>query len=238
MSRATNPPIVALLVFLAACTGDELNLPSEGDPEVIEVLAGNDQAGEVGGSLPESLVVRVRDAHDRPVAGQWIEFVPTADPTGQVLPDTALTDDAGRAASRWQLGIDAGIQQVRAQVAGTPSVAVTFTATADPAPPDSLVEMNGNNQFGQIGTTLPESLVVRLIDQYANPIAGAVVHWSSPTRGGSLSNSSVTTDSNGRVAVQWTLGWVPGAQQVNASYAGAGGSPVTFIAAATIGPAP
>ena len=238
MERIAILPGAFAVMLLAGCTSDQLNLPSEGDPGAIEVLAGNGQSGQVGGSLPESLVVRVTDLHGRPVLGQWVEFVPTADPTGQLLPDTVLTDAAGRAASRWRLGTDAGVQQVKARVVGAPSVSATFTATADPAPPDSLAEIGGNNQFGQIGTVLPDSLVVELIDRYGNPIPGAVIHWSATTRSGSPSSSAVTTDGNGLAAVEWQLGLVPGAQQLTASYGGADGSPVTFVAAATIGPSP
>jgi hypothetical protein len=224
------------LVFLASCTSDQLSLPSEGNPGAIKVLAGNGQRGQVGGSLPESLVVRVTDLQDRPVTGQWVEFVPVADPTGQLLPDTVLTDASGRAASRWRLGTDAGIQKANARVVGAPAVAVTFTATADPEPPDSLAETSGNNQFGQIGGELPDSLVVTLLDRYNNPVPGAVIQWSASN--GHLSSTAVTTDGGGRAAVKWTLGFLPGAQQVSAAFGGAKGSPVTFVAGATVGPPP
>ena len=224
-----------VLVLLTSCTSDKLNLPSEGDPGSISVLAGNGQSGQVGISLPESLVVRVTDGEGRPVERQQVVFVPTADPTGQLLPDTVITDGTGRAASRWKLGTEAGSQQVDARVIGASNpLAVTFTATADPAPPDSLAEGGGNNQFGQIGNELTDSLVVVLLDRYGNPVPGADIQWSA--QNGNVSSPVTPTDSNGRAAVAWTLGFFPGTQQATAGYGGANGSPVTFVAGATVGP--
>ena len=238
MERTYRRRLFAALALLsAACSGDELNLPSEGDPGTIEALAGNGQTGEVGGPLAESLVVRVTDSHDRPIQDQPVEFILRGDLSGQLLPDTVLTDAAGRAASRWQLGTEAGPQQAEARVVGAPApLAVTFSAIADPAPPNSLDIMGGNNQAGQIGDVLPESLEVALTDQYGNPIAGADIEWSA--QNGSVSSAVVTTGNNGRAAVQWTLGIIPGTQRVTASYASVNGSPATFAAAATVGSPP
>lgn len=225
------------LLLSVACGGDELNLPSEGDPGTIEALAGNDQTGQVGGTLPESLVVRVTDAQGRPVPGQAVVFSPTIDPSGQLAPDTARTDESGRAASRWRLGTEAGTQLAEARVVDAPGpLKVDFSAIADPAPPDSLTGVGGEGQFGQIGTTLPESLVVVLRDQFGNPIPGADIVWA--TSNGSVSSNLVTTGSNGQAAVQWTLGLFPGTQQATAAFGSVHGSPVTFTAGATVGPAP
>jgi adhesin/invasin len=226
-----------LLLLGVACSGDELNLPSEGDPGNIEAIGGNGQSGQVGGDLPESLVVRVTDSHDRPIQGQPIEFTLTGDPTGQLLPDTVETDAAGLAASHWQLGTAAGTQLAQARVVGvTGPMLVTFSAIADPAPPDELVLVDGDDQAGQIGDVLPESLVVMLVDQFGNPIADAEVAWA--TGSGTISSAVVTTGVDGRAAVEWTLGLLPGQQHATATYAGVTGSPVTFTAAATVGPPP
>ena len=229
--------LAVLALVLVSCTGDELNLPSDGDPGTIEVLGGNDQNGRVGGSLQESLVVRVTDIHGRPVPDQRVEFTPTLDPSGQFLPHTVLTDDAGIAAARWLLGTQAGPQRAAARVVGAPTpLAAAFSATADPDPPDSLAIVGGDNQAEQIGNVLPESLIVVLLDRFGNPIAGADVGWSA--QNGSLSSNQVTTGSDGRAAVKWTLGFYPGFQHATATYGNMKGAPVTFTAAATVGPSP
>jgi hypothetical protein len=234
LRRLCRAPLVLLAV---ACGGDELNLPSEGDPGAIEALAGDGQTGQVGGSLPESLVVRVTDSQGRPIQGQPVEFKPTVDLTGQLLPDTVFTDPTGRAAARWRLGTGAGMQEAEARVVGAGSqLAVAFSATADAAPPDTLALVGGDGQFGQIGNPLPESLVVVLLDQFGNPIGGADIVWAASF--GSLSSDRVVTGSDGRAAVEWTLGVFPGTQEATATYGSVHGSPVTFTAGATVGPAP
>ena len=236
MDRTLLRLLCTATCFAIACS-DELILPSEGDPGTIEALAGNGQSGLVGGSLPDSLVVRVTDSENRPVQGQAVVFDLTGDSTGQLLPDTVFTDASGRAASRWQLGTEAGIQQAVARVMGVAvPLTVTFSATADPAPPDLLAIVGGNNQPGQVGDVLPESLDVALTDQYGNPIVDADIQWTA--QNGSISSAVSTTGSNGRAAVQWTLGLLPGTQHVTATYAGVAGSPVSFTALATVGPPP
>jgi adhesin/invasin len=235
--RLRPAAMLAFLLPFIACNGDNLVLPAEGDPGHVEVLAGSGQTGMVGGQLPESLVVRVTDSRGRPIQNQPIAFVLIAGLSGQLVPDTAYTDGAGRAAARWQLGIEAGTHRGEARVVGaTGRLVATFSATADPAPPDSLAVLRGDDQIGQTGEALPESLVVRLLDNFGNPISGADVQWSAAE--GLVSSSVVTTGSDGQAAVQWTLGVSPGAQQATAAFPGVVGSPATFSALGTLGPAP
>lgn len=228
---------LALLLLAVACSGDQLVLPGEGDPANIEVLAGHGQNGLVGGALPESLIVRVTDSRDRPIQNQPVEFALTTGLSGQLLPDTVLTDAGGRAAARWRLGTESGTQRAEARVIGvnTP-LTVAFSAIAEPAPADSLVLLSGHAQVGQIGSTLPESLVVVLEDEFGNPIPGAEITWSA--QNGSLDSNLVTTGSDGRAAVEWTLAILPGTQRVTAAYPGVAGSPAAFAATATVGPPP
>lgn len=229
---------VGVLLIATGCGADKLVLPAEGDPSTIDVLSGNDQTGTVGGSLADSVVVRVADARGRPVKGQLISFLATTGGAGgQILPDTIRTDAGGRAAAHWQLGTVAGAQQAQARVENISSqLAASLTATANPGQPDSLVQEHGDDQISQTGTVLPESLIVRLVDQFGNSIGGADVQWS--TQDGSLSGATVTTGSDGRSAVQWTLGINPGTQHAAATFAGVSGSPAAFSASATVGPPP
>lgn len=83
---------------------------------------------------------------------------------------------------------------------GTASVRVTPV----PATGGSLILVSGDEQKAGNNTTLPNDLVVRLLDDRNRPIAGAVVRWT--TNNGSVSPASVTTDSNGYASTKWTLG--------------------------------
>jgi hypothetical protein len=79
-------------------------------------------------------VVRVTDPQNRPVAQLRVAFVVTVG-GGTAAPDTAVTDNDGRAASRWTLGTTAGAQAVEARVTGSDAVNARFTAVASPAAP-------------------------------------------------------------------------------------------------------
>jgi hypothetical protein len=96
--------------------------------------------------------------------------------------------------------------------------------------------MRGDGQTGQAGTTLNDSLVVRLVDKYGNGVPGETVLWS--VSDGRLSpQTTTTTKSNGEAAVAWTLGSSLGAQTAVASVSSLG-STITFAATATPGAAP
>ncbi len=104
-------------------------LPGESRATTIALVTGNNQTAPGGQALADSVVVRVVDPQNRPVAQLRVAFVVTAG-GGTAAPDTAVTDDAGRAASRWTLGTSAGTQTVEARVAGSDAAKATFTATA------------------------------------------------------------------------------------------------------------
>ena len=104
------------------------------------VVKGNNQAAPGGQALADSLVVRVTDPQNRPVAQLRVAFVVTAG-GGTAAPDTAVTDNDGRTASRWTLGPSAGTQLVQARVASSDAVNTTFTATASAAPALSTTQI-------------------------------------------------------------------------------------------------
>ncbi|MEO8200807.1 MAG: invasin domain 3-containing protein [Gemmatimonadota bacterium] len=229
---------VAFLLLGLACNEDKLTLPAEGEPSVIAVISGNGQADTVGNTLPESLTVRVTDAQGRPVKGQSVSFVlPNSAGEGQILPDTILTDESGRASALWRLGTRAGSQSGQVKVLGISSLlAANLVATAHPSGPDTLTQLLGSNQAGQVGLAFQESLAVRLVDEFGNPIAGKDIAWSA--QNGTVSSSAITTGADGRAAVEWTAGMNPGTQHVTATFPGVVGSPSIFTATATLGAPP
>jgi hypothetical protein len=229
---AIHPLIASLVLSLAACGGDSVTLPGEGDPSAIQPVLGAAQEATVGEVLPESLAVRVTDTEGRPIVGQRVTFVP-ANSAGTVAPAEGMTDSTGRVATSWRLGTTAGLQAMEARVAG--NLKAVFSATAHAAEPDSLSLVSGDHQVGQIGQELDDSLVVRVRDAFGNPVPGVVVNWVE--RNGTLSAGTAATDSSGRAAVTWTLGIFPGAQQVTASFGAVEVSPVIFSAVATFFPA-
>jgi hypothetical protein len=138
MRKVVRPlPITLISVTAAlvvACGAGDLLLPGESRPAAIAVVKGNNQTAPGGQALADSLVVRVTDPQNRPVAQLRVAFVVTAG-GGTAAPDTAVTDNDGHAASRWTLGTTAGAQAVEARVTGSDSVNATFTAVASTGAP-------------------------------------------------------------------------------------------------------
>lgn len=94
---------------------------------------------------------------------------------------------------------------------------------------------SGDAQSGQVGMALSAPLRVAVNEDGA-PKQGATVAWSA-TGGGSVSPTTSSTGADGIATTTWTLGQAAGAQGVTASLSGASGSPVSFSATATPGPA-
>lgn len=94
-------------------------------------------------------------------------------------------------------------------------------------PAANLVVVGGNNQPDTtVGSTLKDSLVVRVTDANGNGVRSSTVTWAVASGGGSVSPATSTTDVNGRAATRWTLGPAKGAQTVTATVAQI--APVTF----------
>jgi hypothetical protein len=91
------------------------------------------------------------------------------------------------------------------------------------AVPNRLRAVSGSGQTGLINTQLDEPFIVRLEDQFENPIPGETVSFAitqvpPQSTGYSLSVTSAETDGNGEVSTFLTLGNLPGTHQVNATY--------------------
>jgi hypothetical protein len=136
MGKVISAFLVVLTGITAAlaCGGGDLLLPGASRPATMAVVKGNNQTAPGGQALADSLVVRVTDPQNRPVAQLRVAFVVTVG-GGTAAPDTAATDNDGRAASWWTLGTTAGAQAVEARVTGSDTVNATFTAVAYPGAP-------------------------------------------------------------------------------------------------------
>src|SRR5207247_573934 len=97
----------------------------------------------------------------------------------------------------------------------------------------------GNSQTATVGTTVatPPSVIVR--DEFNSPVAGVQVTFAAGLGGGTVSpTTAVTSNASGIAAVtSWTLGHTAGTNSLTASATGLTGSPVTFSATGTAGPA-
>jgi hypothetical protein len=229
---------VAGLPLIFACGGDDLTLPSGGQPAHIEILDGSGQQGPVGTELGKELLVKVTDSQGRPVPGLTVQFVLQEDlGGGSVTPATPTTNEAGEIAARIKLGTQVGTLSGEAQLPadqGETPVAAQFTAVAFATGANTIVMASGEGQSAPVGTALGLPLVVQVTDGFGNPVSGVTVNWAA-VGGGEVSSASTLTDINGEASVTRTLGPTAGEQQTQASAEGLNGSPVTFTHTATAG---
>ncbi len=72
--------------------------------------------------------------------------------------------------------------------------------------PAVVAPLAGNGQTGAAGTALPQPFIALVTEADGTPVRGVAVTWRVTAGGGSVSASSVVTDSLGRAAVLMTLG--------------------------------
>jgi hypothetical protein len=101
-------------------------------PAKLEYVSGDDQEADGGKQLKDPLVVRIVDAQGSPVAGVQVRW---STDDGSLDPQTSVTDENGRALTRWTLAKGKGKgkdeQEARATVDVLPGQEVIFTATVD-----------------------------------------------------------------------------------------------------------
>ncbi len=107
----------------------------------------------------------------------------------------------------------------------------TATITVE-AVASSIVRVSGHSpvQTGNPGTQLSSPFVVRVNDRNNNPLRDQTVTFRVTGGGGSVSPSTVTTDSSGQASATLTLGSAAGTNTVTASVGTL--SPATFTATA------
>ncbi|HUF35812.1 MAG TPA: Ig-like domain-containing protein [Gemmatimonadales bacterium] len=237
MTRLLSSCSAAVLALgLVACGGENLVLPSEGEPASIAVVQGDGQNGRVGEALPQPLIFEVTDGTGRPVAAATVVVEL---PGAEVSPDTTATDDNGRAAIGVVLGAEVGTADGSARVLvpeGRTPVETGFSVSAVAASANGLRVVSGADQTALAGEVLPDPLVVEVTDAFGNPIEGVTITWT-PEGGGSVSAATATTDAGGVASVVRTLGSTSGLQRTLASSEGLAGSPAVFLHTAAAGTA-
>ena len=235
LGRAAGPNRVT--ASAQGLAGSPVTFSATGTPgpaAALAVASGDQQTGQIGTALANPLVVVARDANGNPVQGVPVSFAVAAG-GGALSAASATTDAQGQAATRLTLGPAAGQNRVGATSPGL--TAVSFTANGLAAPPSAIALLSGDQQSGVAGAALAQPLVVVVRDAAGAPVQGFTVAFAVATGGGSLSASSVATNAQGQAGVTLTLGKAAGPNSVTATAQGLTGSPVTFRATGTAGPA-
>ncbi|NOY79201.1 MAG: T9SS type A sorting domain-containing protein [Calditrichaeota bacterium] len=147
-----------------------------------------------------------------------------------------ITDANGLVKGYLTLGDTATVNEVQVVCPVIPNQTVTFTATALPDNPVAIHYVSGNNQSGSGGQALANPFVVRVVDQYGNPVPNYPVTFVITQGDGSLSNSQpVSTDANGLASTILTLGLTSATNTVEARAGSLQNSPIVFVATAESG---
>ncbi|MDE0634311.1 MAG: Ig-like domain-containing protein [Candidatus Poribacteria bacterium] len=194
-------------------------------PDDIEIVSGDNQR-VIPNRYTDPMVVRVTDEDGADLQGATVTFSLRGG-SGTLTPRSATTDRNGEAEAEL-LPREAGTYFVTASVQGVPSVRFTINV-GDLA--DSIEIVSGNNQRGTPGTVLDDPFVVEVLDDDDDVVSGVTVTFSVTAGGGSLSATSVTTNSRGRAQTTLTLGDDLGRNTVRASVSGVS-TTVTFTATA------
>lgn len=217
-------------------------------PSAIALFSGDAQRGSTSTPLPQPFVVLVKDAANKPVAGQKVTFT-VIEGTGKLNGKTTIditSNGAGQAAATLTMGPTPGaVNKVRATASfgstvltGSP---ITFTATA--ARLKSLSMVSGINQTGVVGTALALPFKVKILDSLNVGIINQNVTFKVTSGGGKLNGTDTTkivkTDSLGIASITLTLGPKPGSNNNKVQAATnppLSGSPFTFQASGQTGP--
>ena len=208
------------LLVTADGADSSVTIAAEADP-----VAGNTKlvaiqehvTGGIGAAVTDPVGVRVTDATGRLLVGVTVTWTALDGGSGQGL--AVRTDSAGEARARWVLGGRAGTQHIRAQVGGGRSIPpLMITATVLPGAPHGVTVVSGDHQESTVGAELSKSIVLRVADSAGNPVADAPLALAISA--GSLTDSSVHTDSTGKATLRWRLGRGTGSYTLSARVMG------------------
>lgn len=195
--------------------GSEPVPPPSSKPIAMSIVRGNDQVGTVGQTLPEPVVIEVRDSLDRPVEGVPIAFAVLGG-EGSLSAGKDTTDKKGQAETKWTMGTSLGnyIGERRQLGEATATLSgeerrLRFQAVAQVGPPEQW-SLHAPFSCGEAGTTL-RYLSAKVTDAYGNTIMGQSVVASVTDGDGTLGAEALSavetkTGPGGIASLEVTLG--------------------------------
>ena len=214
----------------------------------LTMVSGNGQEALVRQTLPQPLVVAIKDDLGNPVAGRVVEFratrnngtvrVSASDPPARTV--NVPTDGSGRAEVLFTLGdtTGEGTNRVVATALGVAGE-IEFCANGLSAPAQKILMTMGDNQRGAVGQPLATPLEALVVDGNGNPIAGVDVTFSVVLGAGNLDGQPIavrTSGTDGLVRAVLTLSPEPGINNnvVHATFEGLTTLPATFTASGLV----
>ncbi|MEO5903534.1 MAG: Ig-like domain-containing protein [Gemmatimonadaceae bacterium] len=262
VAQAKSPGSATVKATIEGVSASTTVSVTPGSAANISIAGGDGQSADTSSAVAIAPSVKVTDAAGFAVSGATVTFA-VASGGGSISPTAATTDAAGIAsADKWTLGKPAGPNSVTASIAGGASVTISATATqpaaqappappppAPPAPPASppvtpptpqptpttIAIFAGDGQTAPALSALPVRPAVKVTAANGAPVRDVVVTFSIRSGGGSITGETATTDSAGIATIgSWIVG-AGGGNSLFATRSGLSGSPLIFVATATVG---
>lgn len=218
-SRSIAPLAALSAALLAVACNDPASSSAAGS---IRQVSGDSQTVVAGAQLAAPMVVRVLAENGDPLSGAVVSWALGTASTGTLAASTSTTDASGETSMSFTAGTIAGKAEIAVSVQSL--LAVVFTHTITAAPASLLAKFAGDGAAGVAGSGV--QVVVKTTDSYGNAVAGVAVNWAVGSTGGTLSETSSTSDASGLARVTLTLGATPGVYTVTATSGSF--APVTF----------
>jgi uncharacterized protein (TIGR03437 family) len=140
---------------------------------------------------------------------------------GRIRVPGKVTIPAGETSATFPVdGVDPGVDVLHAAAVDPGYERSTARIQVSPLPSLTLEVESGDAQDGATGARLPEPVVFRLLDRNRLPYAGVEIELAARA-GSSVEPTRATTDLNGRIRANWTLGPIPGPDELSARVSGA-----------------
>lgn len=188
-------------------------------PGSLTIVSGNPQTALAGSTLPNPLVVLVKDTNGNPLQGATVAWSVSPSGAANLSATSSTTGPNGQASTNVTLNSSAnGTVTVTATVSGVTPVSFTITAT-QPTPPITGLSYGpgggGNNQSAQTGAQFAPLVVA-----VTPAMAGITVQFAVTGGSATPATSSATTNAQGQASVILTAGNAPGPVGVVASVSG------------------
>ena len=174
-------------------------------------------AATPGAVVYDSVHFLVTNIRNQAVGNARVAFAVTGG-SGTVSPSVAVSSANGLVATQWTLGSKAGLNSITATVVDTAGQPLTYVqpqgAKLSVTSYAALSAVAGDQQTAQILSDLPIAPSVKLVDSLGKPRVGVPITFTA-TSGGRVAVPTVSTGADGVASPgTWTLGDIPGAQNL------------------------
>lgn len=233
----------AVALSLSACGGGDDNGPSPSPDPTRLAFQVQPTTTTAGQPITPAVQVALQDASGNLVtaATNPVTLALGVNPSGATLGGTATANPVNGVATFADLAINksgTGYTLSATSTGLTAATSAAFDATPIPGLAAAIAPSAGDGQSATVGQALATNPAVTVTDGLGDPVAGVVVTFAVDAGGGTAAGLEQTTDAAGVATVgPWTLGTTAGLNRLTATSSGLEGSPVTFTATGTAGPA-